>query len=198
MPLGILVSFKAFQDVEAVRIAVLGSELGGVPRAHAGAAQEQHRTLAFHAGLAEILLPPVQPGSSIMPGKVNPVIPEVVNQIAYEVIGNDVTVTVLGVKGNQVRIGVNAPKHVAVHREEIYERIQREQEQDAAHKARGEADREEHQRERGHTVGDERLRPHRLVTAERELLELTLRGSVSALVETLALANPTAFARAIS
>jgi carbon storage regulator len=41
-------------------------------------------------------------------------------------VGSDVTVTVLGVKGNQVRIGVNAPKHVAVHREEIFDRIQRE------------------------------------------------------------------------
>ncbi len=44
-------------------------------------------------------------------------------------IGDEVVITVLGVKGNQVRIGVKAPKHIAVHRQEIYERIKAEQAQ---------------------------------------------------------------------
>ena len=59
-------------------------------------------------GLNEINLPPMQPGSSIMPGKVNPVIPEVVNQIAYKVIGNDLTVT-LGAEAGQLELNVMEP-----------------------------------------------------------------------------------------
>ncbi|MFO1032802.1 MAG: aspartate ammonia-lyase [Hyphomicrobiales bacterium] len=63
------------------------------------------------AGLGEIRLPPVQAGSSIMPGKVNPVMPEVVNQIAYQVIGNDLTVTMAAESG---QLQLNAMEPVIV------------------------------------------------------------------------------------
>jgi len=60
------------------------------------------------AGLHEINLPPMQPGSTIMPGKINPVIPEVFNQIAYQVIGNDLTVTMASEAG-QLQLNVMEP-----------------------------------------------------------------------------------------
>ena len=71
------------------------------------------------AGLNEINLPPMQPGSSIMPGKVNPVIPEVVNQIAFKVIGNDLTIT-LGAEAGQLELNVMEPVMV----ESLFESIE--------------------------------------------------------------------------
>jgi aspartate ammonia-lyase len=59
-------------------------------------------------GLNEINLPPMQPGSSIMPGKVNPVIPEVMNQVCYRVIGNDLTVT-MAAEAGQLQLNVMEP-----------------------------------------------------------------------------------------
>jgi len=59
-------------------------------------------------GFNEIILPQMQPGSSIMPGKVNPVIPEVVNQIAFQVMGNDVTIT-LAAEAGQLELNVFEP-----------------------------------------------------------------------------------------
>ena len=60
------------------------------------------------AGLGEIELPALQPGSSIMPGKVNPVIPEAVNQVAFEVIGNDLALT-MAAEGGQLQLNVMEP-----------------------------------------------------------------------------------------
>ncbi|MGB2427586.1 MAG: aspartate ammonia-lyase [Alteromonas sp.] len=71
------------------------------------------------AGLNEINLPPMQPGSSIMPGKVNPVIPEVVNQIAYKVIGNDLTIT-HGAEAGQLELNVMEPVMI----ESVFESIE--------------------------------------------------------------------------
>ncbi|HHB1908042.1 TPA: lyase family protein, partial [Bacillus cereus] len=59
-------------------------------------------------GLAEIMLPARQPGSSIMPGKVNPVMPEVINQIAFQVIGNDHTIC-LASEAGQLELNVMEP-----------------------------------------------------------------------------------------
>jgi aspartate ammonia-lyase len=64
------------------------------------------------AGFNEINLPPVQAGSSIMPGKINPVIPEVVNQVAFEVIGNDVTITMAAEAG---QLQLNAFEPIILH-----------------------------------------------------------------------------------
>lgn len=60
------------------------------------------------AGFNELFLPAVQPGSSIMPGKINPVMPELINQIAYQVIGNDVTIT-MAVEGGELDLNVWEP-----------------------------------------------------------------------------------------
>lgn len=60
------------------------------------------------AGINEINLPPMQPGSSIMPGKVNPVIPEVVNQVAFDIIGNDLSIT-LAAEAGQLELNVMEP-----------------------------------------------------------------------------------------
>jgi aspartate ammonia-lyase len=64
------------------------------------------------AGLGEINLPAVQSGSSIMPGKINPVIPEVVSQVAYEVVGNDVTISMAAESG---QLQLNAFEPIIVH-----------------------------------------------------------------------------------
>ncbi|MDG3084964.1 aspartate ammonia-lyase [Vibrio hannami] len=71
------------------------------------------------AGLNEINLPAMQPGSSIMPGKVNPVIPEVVNQIAYKVTGNDLTIT-MAAEAGQLELNVMEPVMV----ESLFESIE--------------------------------------------------------------------------
>src|SRR3982751_388113 len=60
------------------------------------------------AGLNEINLPPMQPGSSIMPGKVNPVIPEVVNMVCFQVVGNDLTIT-MAAEAGQLQLNVFEP-----------------------------------------------------------------------------------------
>jgi aspartate ammonia-lyase len=77
-----------------------------------GAFVQMSGVLKRMSGLGEINLPPVQAGSSIMPGKVNPVIPEVVNQVAFEVIGNDVTITMAAEAG---QLQLNAFEPIILH-----------------------------------------------------------------------------------
>jgi len=69
------------------------------------------------------------------------------------VIGNDVDVTVLGVKGNQVRLGVKAPREISVHREEIYKRIKDETEQSQEVHANGNGKATHHAQGNGHSRG---------------------------------------------
>ena len=73
-----------------------------------GAFKKKIAKIVTTTGINEINLPPMQPGSSIMPGKVNPVIPEVVNQIAFKVIGNDLTVT-MAAEAGQLELNVMEP-----------------------------------------------------------------------------------------
>ncbi len=123
------------------------------------------------AGLGEINLPAVQAGSSIMPGKVNPVIPEVVNQIAFEVIGNDITVS-FAAEGGQLQL--NAFEPVIAH--SLFKSI--------AHLAAG-----------CHTLADRCVKG---ITANREYLKSTVNrsiGLVTALNPIIGYANATDVAR---
>ena len=83
----------AFDLVEATQDAGVFVQVSGVLKRVAVKLSKMCNDLRLLATLGELALPPVQAGSSIMPGKVNPVIPEVVNQVAFEVVGNDATVT---------------------------------------------------------------------------------------------------------
>lgn len=97
--LGALVSFSGLLRRVAIKISKICNDLrllGCGPR----------------SGIGEIILPAVQAGSSIMPGKINPVIPEVVSQVAYEVVGNDVTITMAAESG---QLQLNAMEPVAAY-----------------------------------------------------------------------------------
>jgi aspartate ammonia-lyase len=104
---------KAHNLVEATQDAGAFVQLSGVLKRVAVKLSKTCNDLRLlssgpRAGLGEINLPPVQAGSSIMPGKVNPVVPEVVNQVAFEVIGNDVTVS-FAAEGGQLQLNAFEP-----------------------------------------------------------------------------------------
>lgn len=99
--------------VEATQDAGVFVQLGGVLKRCAVKLSKTCNDLRLlssgpRAGLNEINLPPMQPGSSIMPGKVNPVIPEVVNQICFQVIGNDMTIT-MAAEAGQMQLNAFEP-----------------------------------------------------------------------------------------
>ncbi len=97
--LGVFVTFSSLLKRTAIKLSKISNDL---------------RLLSSgpRAGIGEIILPAVQKGSSIMPGKVNPVIPEVVNQAAYQVIGNDLTVTMAAEAG---QLQLNAMEPVVIY-----------------------------------------------------------------------------------
>jgi len=111
--LGQLSFVTAANLVEATQDTGVFVQLGGVCKRFAVKLSKICNDLRLlssgpRAGLNEINLPPMQPGSSIMPGKVNPVIPEVVNQICFLVIGHDVTIS-LAAEGGQLQLNAMEP-----------------------------------------------------------------------------------------
>jgi aspartate ammonia-lyase len=105
--------FTARNLVEATQDAGVFVQLSGVLKRFAVKLSKICNDLRLlssgpRAGLNEINLPPVQPGSSIMPGKINPVIPEVVNQVCFQVMGNDVTIT-MAAEAGQLELNVMEP-----------------------------------------------------------------------------------------
>src|SRR5207302_693184 len=92
---GAFVSFSGTQKRIATKVSKIANDLRLLSSGPRG-------------GLAEINLPALQPGSSIMPGKVNPVMPEVINQVAFQVIGADLTIT-LASEAGQLQLNVMEP-----------------------------------------------------------------------------------------
>jgi len=93
--MGVFVLFSGMLKRLAVKLSKISNDL-------------RMLSMGPRCGLAEINLPPQQPGSSIMPGKINPVIPEAMNQVAYQVIGNDLALT-MGAEAGQLQLNAMEP-----------------------------------------------------------------------------------------